>query len=853
MAKDAANVLAVIDVVADEEETPMKGVAVTVLARTTGEVLHETSVQLGSERGAVGAMLEAVDAELKPFAKVTVVCDGPRLFRKEIHQKHRTKLHWERYIDLEREVERTCKEKCRGLLGVMLTVGLEPEVASPGLEKNRLIAKVIRALMAKGNKFDRPMRIKAATAEEKAEERASRKRKREAYEAVERRAEEEAQAEAEAEGPPPVPSLHMLKQAVFLSGTARRVGDLMAQYGSRVADLAADGCVVTVSPQCSYDGGAPWLAVAATHAVRTLLNGKQAGGRGLLLCVPSLTAALEASAALGDLKVNSLLYAGTLQVSKTAATTLPATAPAVLVTTRALLEEALANTANFEARQAVVVADPEDAAEAATAVTKASKAKVCVLATGLVEGGKHEVPVPVPNLQENGEELDADAAAPTLSGLTDLEEALTGDRIHVNQSVLSYASGAAANLPKVAECLKQISEAKKHVGPSVTLLCYYALAATPSPFTEPEESVCALLQQYHLMLARLMMEVDLLVDEVKPNRQGVLNEMASAILEMPLLPAKGDAQKEATKGPGVLAGDEVMATALLGCVQAQITDAQIDGLADLWSVRVVHDTPKTAETHALKLGRKLGRHAAFVEAALTSRLDGLQLGVPVATIHEETSFALYKHRFGPLQRFLHRCKGFVADNLDGQVSVSVASGAAKEVSARPVPLCGRKQLEQQKMEKEAIEEILTVLPRGLRPCVLSSIGVSICSWNRFNNRYQGLLGPTMLGFLLRRPDAFVVNGRTVRRADVKTSPEYDTGLLKHGGRDGMVGDESVRNQKSRRKGSRADRIHSVISQKYQKKAIRKNNLKSAKIQKIPGFGQKKSKYKGKGTTPHWMK
>ena len=45
----------------------------------------------------------------------------------------------------------------------------------------------------------------------------------------------------------------------------------------------------------------------------------------------------------------------------------------------------------------------------------------------------------------------------------------------------------------------------------------------------------------------------------------------------------------------------------------------------------------------------------------------------------------------------------------------------------------------------------------------------------------------------------------------------------------------------------------VISQKFQKKAIRKNNLKSAKIQKIPGFGQKKSKYKGKGTTPHWMK
>ena len=45
----------------------------------------------------------------------------------------------------------------------------------------------------------------------------------------------------------------------------------------------------------------------------------------------------------------------------------------------------------------------------------------------------------------------------------------------------------------------------------------------------------------------------------------------------------------------------------------------------------------------------------------------------------------------------------------------------------------------------------------------------------------------------------------------------------------------------------------VISQKYQKKQMRKNNLRSAKVQKIPGFGQKKGKYRGKGTVPHWMK
>ena len=40
---------------------------------------------------------------------------------------------------------------------------------------------------------------------------------------------------------------------------------------------------------------------------------------------------------------------------------------------------------------------------------------------------------------------------------------------------------------------------------------------------------------------------------------------------------------------------------------------------------------------------------------------------------------------------------------------------------------------------------------------------------------------------MRHPEAFTINAKTVRRADPKTSPEYETGLLKHGRRDaGMI-------------------------------------------------------------------
>eukprot|EP01061_Rhynchopus_euleeides_P003261 TRINITY_DN12528_c0_g2_i3.p2 TRINITY_DN12528_c0_g2~~TRINITY_DN12528_c0_g2_i3.p2 ORF type:complete len:448 (+),score=205.57 TRINITY_DN12528_c0_g2_i3:180-1346(+) len=387
------------------------------------------------------------------------------------------------------------------------------------------------------------------------------------------------------------------------------------------------------------------------------------------------------------------------------------------------------------------------------------------------------------------------------------------------------------------------------------LLCYYLLATTHSQEEAPA-GVCPQLSSFYLLLARLFLGVEQLLAEVKPTGgKGLLGEMATAVLELPLLPCKSAEQRAATLLCGKVCGDEVMRTAILSCVACHLTDAHTDGLADLWSVRLITGAAqRSINTHATKHGKKLGRFLAYVEAALAHRLDGQQLGVSLEILADEMSWVLFKPRMGPLGTFLTRCKhSFAADKQEGVVCVSVLSGVVKETTVQAIPLCGHKAQKTLDMERQAIEELLTILPRGTKPALFSSIGVSICSWTRFNTRYGRLLGPTLLSFMMRHPEAFTINAKTVRRADPKTSPEYETGLLKHGRRDAVEGDDAVRNQKTRRRGSRAERIHEVISQKYQKKQMRKNNLRSAKVQKIPGFGQKKGKYRGKGTVPHWMK
>eukprot|EP01063_Lacrimia_lanifica_P027415 TRINITY_DN3846_c0_g1_i1.p1 TRINITY_DN3846_c0_g1~~TRINITY_DN3846_c0_g1_i1.p1 ORF type:complete len:594 (+),score=276.82 TRINITY_DN3846_c0_g1_i1:518-2299(+) len=422
------------------------------------------------------------------------------------------------------------------------------------------------------------------------------------------------------------------------------------------------------------------------------------------------------------------------------------------------------------------------------------------------------------------------------------------------------------SLPHLAGVLHEMHSAKIPIVPTSSLLCYYLLATTAAPVAPPADNeICPQLRAVHMLLARLFVEVERLAGDPKPTRTGLINDFARAVLAMPLLPVKSDVQcKEQiyAERPNlsdhhakqVVNGDEVAFTGILSTIAPHITDEQIDGLGELWNVRVLVQSPNL-EAHAVKHGKKPARLLACMEGALVKRLSGVHLGVALDVVAEGMQWHYFAKEFGTLQRVLARCKkSFMGDRRQGVVYVSTVADATRAVGVNVLPLCGRKNEEVKKMTKAAIEEILTILPRGTRRCMLSSLGVSLHSWQRFNVRHENLLGPSMVHFLMSHPEHFIVSGKVVQRADPKSSPEYDTRLLKHGGREDKTDpDEAKGNQKARKRGSRQDRIHNVIADKWRRKQARNNSLKSAAAQKIPGFGKKKGKYKGKGTTPHWMK
>ena len=273
------------------------------------------------------------------------------------------------------------------------------------------------------------------------------------------------------------------------------------------------------------------------------------------------------------------------------------------------------------------------------------------------------------------------------TGESGIEGALGDSKGPVDQLVLTHAFGATSSIAKVAESLKALSDAKASTRATTMLLCYYLLATTHSQEEAPA-GVCPQLSSFYLLLARLFLGVEQLLAEVKPTGgKGLLGEMATAVLELPLLPCKSAEQRAATLLCGKVCGDEVMRTAILSCVACHLTDAHTDGLADLWSVRLITGAAqRSINTHATKHGKKLGRFLAYVEAALAHRLDGQQLGVSLEILADEMSWVLFKPRMGPLGTFLTRCKhSFAADKQEGVVCVSVLSGVVKETTVQAIP------------------------------------------------------------------------------------------------------------------------------------------------------------------------
>eukprot|EP01059_Diplonema_ambulator_P010845 TRINITY_DN20872_c0_g1_i1.p1 TRINITY_DN20872_c0_g1~~TRINITY_DN20872_c0_g1_i1.p1 ORF type:complete len:840 (+),score=227.17 TRINITY_DN20872_c0_g1_i1:80-2599(+) len=834
-----------IGVAAKYDGKDLKEVAASAVDRDGGVLIGEKT--WGIEGGLHQVFKEIDDWCGQWDGKMGFVADGAsmKLFKKDIPamvKKHKTvsvAASWYKFHDLTREVERTYGDKCSGLLGIMMTVGLEPEVTSTPTQEATVIGNCIVKLLKKGNEFKRPLMAKEMPEEEKAKKAEAKKvGKKRKHEEVEKDDEEEASPPPP---PPVVPSMAVLRESTFLSHVARSmpasvfnpIADCIkpALLGSdtpaatpqtapkkkkKAATSSTTTPSKTVKLQQLPTATAEWASVVVAYALAAIPE-----TRPCVVAVPTVSCVIEAAAAFTDCdETDVLAVVGEEQPQ-------PGYSHNVVVTTTALLDEVLKNvkaTVPPTVLTVLVKKEGEDGVEAGK-----YPGVVVEVASG------NGVPIPLPE----GEDVSLESVV----GIEDGE---------INQkTITSFKRG---DFPTAASILHELSESRKSISATFSAAIHYLLSITPTE-VEPPAGMCKTLLEFHSKMAWLVMEIDLLttVDPKQKKQFCAVNEVLKAILRAPLLPYK-DPREDPKKKKKMVPGSVILQTVVLSMVSKYLVDSQVDEVAELWGVRGVVSLPSSADMHCVKYGKKVGGYAAEMEGVVVRRLEGEQLGVGMGVLAQECRWTWVQRHFGPFNKYLNRCRhAFAADKRENVVYISSVTGASSETIINPIPLSGRTRAEAAIMASQAIEELLVILPRGTRKALLSSLGVSISGWSRFNLRYNGLLGPSLYGFLIRHPEAFTVSGRTVWRTDPKTSPNYDPKLLKHGGRESVEEDESVRNQKRRKVGSRAQRLHNVISDKFKRKQARKNSLRSAKMQKIPGFGKKKGKYKGKGMKPHYMK
>lgn len=300
--------------------------------------------------------------------------------------------------------------------------------------------------------------------------------------------------------------------------------------------------------------------------------------------------------------------------------------------------------------------------------------------------------------------------------------------------------------------------------------------------------------------------------------------------------------------------------ACLSAAARHLSLSLVDALAEMWGVRALVAPGAGLDAHAIKYGTKRGRLLAMVEATLVKRLRPEQLGVPVPELAEELGWDTWlRGTYGALPRVLSRCPAsFLVDRgADGVPRVSAAAEADKAIVETPLPSGSEGRDRNNALIRSAIDDVLNVLPRGRGRTMLSAVGVRLNGWLRFNQRFQGVLGENLTAFLLRHPESFCVEGRIVWRTDPNRAPDIVVEKPKWGGRneDGDADSDAewAGVQRKPKRKSRRGRLHDTIAEKWERRKTRANKLRSLKMQKIPGFGQKKRRHSGKGTKPHWMK
>eukprot|EP01062_Namystynia_karyoxenos_P044896 TRINITY_DN3319_c1_g1_i1.p1 TRINITY_DN3319_c1_g1~~TRINITY_DN3319_c1_g1_i1.p1 ORF type:complete len:890 (+),score=327.88 TRINITY_DN3319_c1_g1_i1:85-2670(+) len=861
MASPEGGLLVGVDLAAGDGA--VRAVALCAVRRSDGGVEGEKEF---SAEGGVQAALAAAEEWANATAagrRWTLAADGPSALQSTLRKavgKAAVAGCWGKYYDVRKEVERAHGCKCSALVACLAVVDAPAVVPQPGAETARAVATVCGALLKKGHDF---RRVVMARSKEEQPSSGAKPTKRQRPSAAE-------EQPAAPPPPPPPPSLRQMRRQLF--GAAAELPPLRA-----LADaLSAAAAVPTPAgplPFASAPGAeAGWLAACAGGA-GALLGAGQRKGRPVLVVLPTAAMCVNALAAAGPAQAAAVFgdpalgappaFGAAARPSLLICT--PARAPAAA----AALPVALAPVLGI----GVAAAGDDTAAvsEALRSTLPSGSGKAVVLTPAA--GG---APAPLPAAPAAGAAGDFPCGEDGALGAPRPQRkgGSAGSGID-DAAVQRFAQGDAWG---AAERLHALHQQHHPLDPTISALFYHRTAACSAPDASPD-APCPGLAALHSDLARLLAFAAAHVPEKeRPSAQGLAHEVARAIRRLPLppvwLPEAGAAARvegdEAESARRKLRRTEPVpphATCAAACLAAaaqSLQNTMIDALAELWGVRAIFG-PRSPEVHTIKHGRKQGRLLGFIESALVKRLRNEQLGVPLARLEAELGWRRwFLALYGPFNKFLARSKAFVVDRGGrgsggpDELLVSAVGEADKPISERALPTGGEGRDRKNETVRAAIDAVLAALPPRQVRTLCAAVGVRIGGWARFNQNHDGALGGSLTAFLMRYPEHFSMEGRTVWRTDPNSYKRvFSNAVQKWGGREeegdsDSEGELGTKKRTGKSKGRRG-RLHDQIAAKWERRKLRANKLRSLKKQKVPGFGKKKIKHTGKGTKPHWKK
>ncbi|KAG8347042.1 hypothetical protein TRVL_02137 [Trypanosoma vivax] len=137
------------------------------------------------------------------------------------------------------------------------------------------------------------------------------------------------------------------------------------------------------------------------------------------------------------------------------------------------------------------------------------------------------------------------------------------------------------------------------------------------------------------------------------------------------------------------------------------------------------------------------------------------------------------------------------------VRAGLGTGASVRLQWIDLPLTERRGRAVQQLQEQALEEILMAMPRKPRPMYVGEVGNLVGKWSRFNARYDGALGASLLDFLMQHPKAFRVAGTLVTRRKAGVSEPVRIRYDDDSGRDDDDGDEQEESNRARKARDRA--------------------------------------------------